>query len=65
MKQSNFEWFKYIITFVITAGIFITVFYVTKVMSERKLTEIRSIQDKISIDLLSSETQFSLLKSLS
>ena len=62
MKQSNFEWFKYIITFVITAGIFITVFYITKVMSERKLTEIRSIQDKISIDLLSSETQFSLLK---
>lgn len=62
MKQSTFEWFKYVVTFVITAGIFITVFYVTKIMSERKLTEIRSIQDKISIDLLSSETQFSLLK---
>lgn len=62
MKQNNFEWFKYIVTFVITAGIFITVFYVTKIVNERKLTEIKSIQDKIAIDLLSSETQFSLLK---
>ncbi len=62
MKQNNFEWFKYIITFIVTAGIFVTVFYVTKIMSEQKLTEIRSIQDKISIDLLSSETQFALLK---
>lgn len=62
MKQSSFEWFKYIITFVITAGIFITVFYVTKLVNERKLSEIKSIQDKIAVDLLSSETQFSLLK---
>lgn len=63
MKQNtSFEWFKYIVTFVITAGIFITVFYVTKIVNERKLSEIKSIQDKISIDLLSSETQFSLLK---
>lgn len=62
MKQTSFEWLKYIITFVITAGIFITVFYVTKLVNERKLSEIKSIQDKIAIDLLSSETQFSLLK---
>lgn len=62
MKQKSLEWFKYIVTFVITAGIFITVFYVTKIVNERKLSEIKSIQDKIAIDLLSSETQFSLLK---
>ncbi len=63
MKQtSSFEWFKFVVTFVITAGIFITVFYVTKIVNERKLSEIKSIQDKIAIDLLSSETQFSLLK---
>ena len=62
MKQTHFEWFKYIITFIVTAGIFVTVFYVTKIISEQKMVEIRSIQDKISIDLLSSETQFALLK---
>ncbi len=60
--QDNFEWFKYIVTFVITAGIFVTIFFVTKIVNEKKLSEIKSIQDKISIDLLSSETQFSLLK---
>lgn len=60
--QDNFEWFKYVVTFIITAGIFITIFFVTKIVNERKISEIRSIQDKISIDLLSSETQFALLK---
>jgi glutaredoxin len=60
--QDNFELFKYIVTFIITAGIFITVFFVSKIVNEKKLSEIRSIQEKISIDLLSSETQFALLK---
>lgn len=62
MKQNSFEWLKYIVTFVITAGIFITIFYATKVINEKKLSEVKSIQDKIALDLLSSETQFSLLK---
>jgi hypothetical protein len=62
MKQSSIEWFKYVVTFVITAGIFITVFFVTKVVNEKKISEVKSIQDKIAVDLLSSETQFSLLK---
>ena len=57
------EWFKYLVTFLITAGLFVTVFYITKVVNEKRFAEIRSIQDKVSIDLLSSETQFSLLKS--
>lgn len=62
MKQTSFEWFKYIVTFVITAGIFITIFFATKVINEKKIAEVKSIQDKIALDLLSSETQFSLLK---
>lgn len=62
MKQTSFEWLKYVVTFVITAGIFITIFYATKVINEKKLSEVKSIQDKIALDLLSSETQFSLLK---
>lgn len=61
--KKNIEWFKYIATLLITAGLFFTVFYVTKVVNERRFSEIKSIQDKISIDLLSSETQFALLSS--
>lgn len=61
--QKKVEWFKYVVTFLITAGLFITVFYVTKIVNDRRFSEIRSIQDKISVDLLSSETQFALLNS--
>lgn len=61
--KKNIEWFKYVATLLITAGLFFTVFYVTKVVNERRFSEIKSIQDKISIDLLSSETQFALLNS--
>ena len=55
------EWIKYIVTFLVTAGLFVTAFYVSRVISEKRVAQIRSIQDSISLDLLSSETQFSLL----
>ena len=55
------EWIKYIVTFLITAGIFVTFFYVSRVINEKRIAEIKSIQDSISIDLLSSETEFSLM----
>ena len=42
-----------------------TVFYVSKTVNEKRVSEMRSIQDKIAIDLLSSETQFSLLNNRS
>lgn len=61
--QKKIEWFKYLVTFLITAGLFVTVFYVTKIVNDKRISEIRSIQDKISVDLLSSETQFALLNS--
>ena len=59
------SWGKYLITFLITAGLFVTVFYVSKTVNEKRISEMRSIQDKIAIDLLSSETQFSLLNNRS
>ncbi|MDB4983911.1 MAG: hypothetical protein JWM20_90 [Patescibacteria group bacterium] len=55
------EWIKYIVTFLVTAGLFVSAFYVSRVIAEKRVAEIRSIQDSISLDLLSSETQFSLL----
>lgn len=53
---------KYIYSFVITAIIFATAIYISNYFSQKKLAEIRNIQDKIAIDILSSETQFSLLE---
>lgn len=59
------DWIKYFVSFAITAGIFITIFSVSHFINQKRITEIFDIQQKITIDLLSSETQFSLLKEAS
>ena len=46
----------------ITVTIFGIAFVASNYFSDKKLEEIKSIQDKIAIDILSSETQFSLLE---
>src|SRR3972149_5566649 len=58
------DWKKYLLVFLITAGIFLSAVYVTNYFNSRKINELKSIQDKISIDLLSSETQYALLEEL-
>ena len=59
------DWKKYIIVFFITATLFASAFYVTNYLYNNKINQLKSIQDNISIDILSSETQFSLLSELS
>lgn len=56
---------RYIIVFFITLAIFSSAFWVSNFFSDKKIQQIKTIQDKISIDILSSETQFSLLQELS
>lgn len=63
MKKTN--WTKYIISLVITAGIFGVVFFVSNLANQKRVEEMIMIQQKITIDLLSSETQFALLKEAS
>ncbi len=57
-------WQKYILAFVITAAIFGTAFYLTTRLDARRLADIRTTQEAISIDILSTETQFELLGNL-
>ncbi len=59
------DWKKYIIVFFITATLFASAFYISNYIGNKKIDQLKSIQDKISIDILSSETQFSLLSDLS
>ncbi len=63
--QQQFDWKRYVIVFFITLGLFLTAVYVSNYFSDKKLNQLKSIQDNISIDVLSSETQFSLLSELS
>ena len=60
----NIDWRKYVIVFFITLSLFLLALYLSNVLSNKKLTELKTIQDNISIDLLSSETQYSLLNDL-
>lgn len=56
---------KYIITFILTSAIFATAFYASTFFSNKRIEAVKQIQDNISIDILSSETQFDLLKEAS
>jgi hypothetical protein len=60
--NKNVDYRKYLFSFFITAIIFATAIYLSNYFGQKKLDEIRNIQDKISIDIVSSETQFSLLE---
>ncbi|OGI68299.1 hypothetical protein A2738_02470 [Candidatus Nomurabacteria bacterium RIFCSPHIGHO2_01_FULL_42_15] len=64
MTSQN-DWKKYIIVFFITLTLFASAFYITDYFYNNKINQLKSIQDNISIDILSSETQFSLLQELS
>lgn len=55
---------KYIITFVLTGAIFATAFFASSFFNNKRVETVKEIQDNISMDILSSETQFDLLKEL-
>jgi hypothetical protein len=63
--SNNIDWKKYVLVFLITAALFVTAIYLSDYFGNRKIDELKSIQDNLSIDILSSETQFSLLSELS
>ncbi len=65
MNHQNIDWKKYVIVFFITLTIFGSALYISNSLNNKKLDQLRSIEDKISLDILSSETQFSLLQELS
>ena len=55
------DWSKYLYAFVITAIIFGTAIYISNYFSDKKVNQIRNIEDDIALNILSSETQFALL----
>lgn len=65
MNTQMIDWKKYVIVFVITLGLFGTALYSSDFFDRRRLNELKSIQDKVSLDLMSSETEFSILEELS
>jgi len=56
------DWKKYVIVFFITVTIFVTGLWISNFFNNRKINQLKSTESTISLDLLSSETQFSLLQ---
>lgn len=56
---------KYIFTFALTATLFATAFFASSFFSDKRVESVKEIQDNIAIDILSTETQFDLLKEVS
>jgi hypothetical protein len=59
------DWKKYIIVLFITSTIFISGLWLSSYLSNKKIDQLKSIENTISLDLMSSETQFALLEELS
>jgi len=60
--RKQIETKKYGIVFIITVIIFVGAYIASNRFAQSRLNEIQSLGNKISLDLLSSETQFALLK---
>ncbi len=63
--HEKIDWKKYVIVLLITGGLFLTASYLSNYFGGQKIEQLKTIQDKIAIDILSSETEFSLLSELS
>lgn len=60
MKKT--EILKYVVVLIVTVGLFATIFYATDLVNSKRVSAVRIAQDTIAINLLSSETQFTLLR---
>lgn len=59
------NWSKILLVFFITVTLFGVAFGSSRYFDIKRIDQLRTIEDKISVDLMSSETQFSLLQELS
>ncbi len=59
------KFWPYLISFFITVSIFVTAIYISNYFNSQRIEQVRGIEERISIDILSLETQFDLLEGLS
>ena len=59
------NWPKYIVALIITTLIFGSALYVNNILAQKRTENVENVRDQIALDLLSSETQFNLLRETS
>src|SRR5688572_9337985 len=52
---------KYVVAFLITALIVGTAIFASSLLTDKKVEDVRAIENRVALDILSSETQFALL----
>lgn len=62
--NSNYNFRRYAVALVITGMIFTTGFLTSNVLTTKKLESIQNIEDNISTSILSSETEYEILKEI-
>jgi thiol-disulfide isomerase/thioredoxin len=60
--MKKMDWKIYLYAFIITLAIFLTAIFLSNYIENKKTEQIKSMGEKISLDVLSSETQFTLLE---
>jgi hypothetical protein len=60
-KEKKLDWKKHILIFFITLLIFSSGFFLSNFFFEKRIVQIRDLQQDLTIDILSLETQFSIL----
>ena len=63
--KRNIDKRRYLIVFLLTITIFLTGFIFSDKLNKKRIVDLGKIEDSVSIDILSSEIQFNLLKELS
>lgn len=59
------DWKKYFFVLIITTLVFFTALFMSDKINERRFAELQDIENRISTDIVSLETQFDLLEELS
>ncbi len=59
------DWIRYIVVLFITLTVFLSAIWLSSFVNDKKLNDVKKVQDKVSIDIMSSETQFQLLQGFS
>ncbi len=62
--DKKIDWRKYVLSFVITAAIFGTAIFVSNYFNNKRIDEMKAIQDSIATNIMSSETEISLLSNI-
>ena len=62
MRETGLK--KYLLAFLITAVIFGTAIYASNYFNERRIGEIKSIEDSVATNIMSSETEMALLSDI-